>query len=103
YRCMYKGNMLLTDIVHQFLQDIGTEYVYGIPGSPIVPIYHTLLESDSIKMITTRLETNAISMASGVSRSSMKTGICLVTTGPGSALIIDGLLDAIKDRVPIIA
>ena len=40
----------------QIMEDEGVEYVFGIPGAAILPLYHALSKSDNIKHVIVRHE-----------------------------------------------
>ena len=49
-----------------------------------------------------RHEQGAVHMAEGYARSTGKTGVVLVTSGPGATNAVTGLTDALMDSVPLI-
>ena len=80
----------------------GVEVVFGYPGATICPAYDALLDSP-IKHILVRQEQGAAHMASGYSRVSGKTGVCMVTSGPGATNLITGIATAYMDSIPMVA
>jgi len=87
----------LVDIIHQQ----GVEYIFGLPGGKAIPIFDALVNSP-IKLVLTRHEQGATHMADGYARSTGKTGVALVTSGPGATNTITGLFTAQMDSVPIV-
>lgn len=82
------------------LENINT--IFGYPGAAICPFYDALLDSD-IRHILTRNEQGAAHAASGYSRVTGKTGVCVVTSGPGATNLITGIATAYSDSIPMVA
>ncbi|MDE7471386.1 MAG: biosynthetic-type acetolactate synthase large subunit [Paramuribaculum sp.] len=81
----------------------GVDRVFGYPGGAIIPVYDTLYSySDKITHILTRHEQGAIHAAQGYARASNRTGVVIVTSGPGAANVITGLSDANIDSTPLV-
>ncbi len=76
--------------------------VFGYPGAAISPFYDALLESE-ISHILTRHEQGAAHGASGYSRATGKTGVCVATSGPGATNLITGIATAYMDSIPLVA
>lgn len=76
--------------------------IFGYPGAAICPFYDALLDSQ-IKHILTRHEQGAAHAASGYSRTTGKTGVCVATSGPGATNLITGIATAYMDSIPMIA
>lgn len=94
----YNGAKLLVDcLVKQ-----GVEFVFGLPGAKIDAVFDALLDS-SIKLITCRHEQNAAFMAGIYGRLTGKPGVVLVTSGPGVANLVTGLLTANTEGDPVVA
>ncbi len=90
------------EIVLKSLAEQGVEVVFGYPGGAVLPIYDTLFKQNSIKHVLVRQEGGAIHAAEGYARSTGKTGVVLVTSGPGATNVVTGLTDAMMDSVPIV-
>ncbi|AEY68152.1 biosynthetic-type acetolactate synthase large subunit [Clostridium sp. BNL1100] len=82
------------------LENITT--IFGYPGAAICPFYDALLDSD-INHILTRNEQGAAHAASGYSRVTGKTGVCVATSGPGATNLITGIATAYSDSIPMVA
>lgn len=78
------------------------DYLFGIPGGSVLPIFDRLYDSP-LKFILTRHEQGAAHMADGFARSTGKVGVCLATSGPGAANLTTGLATAYMDSVPVVA
>lgn len=81
----------------------GVDRVFGYPGGAIIPVYDTLYDySDRITHVLTRHEQGAIHAAQGYARATLRTGVVIVTSGPGAANTITGLSDANIDSTPLV-
>jgi acetolactate synthase-1/2/3 large subunit len=77
--------------------------LFGIPGGVVIPLFDALYGDKTIRLISTKHEQGAIHAADGYARSSGKTGVCVVTSGPGATNIVTGLATAYMDSIPIVA
>lgn len=89
-------------ILMRVLHAQGIEVIFGYPGGAVLPIYDALYQQDKIKHILVRHEQAAVHAAEGYARSTGKTGVVLVTSGPGATNAVTGLLDALMDSVPLV-
>jgi acetolactate synthase-1/2/3 large subunit len=80
----------------------GTNIIFGYPGAAICPFYDALLDSKIIHILT-RHEQGAAHAASGYARVTGKTGVCVVTSGPGATNLITGIATAYSDSIPMVA
>ena len=89
-------------LIVRYLERLGVEYVFGIPGAHILPVYNALYDSP-IKSILTKHEQGASFMAGGYARQSGKVGVCIATAGPGATNLVTGLANAYMDHLPVLA
>ena len=66
-----------------------------------MPIFDSILDS-KIELILTRHEQGATHMADGYARTTGKTGVVMVTSGPGATNTVTGLLTAHMDSAPMV-
>jgi acetolactate synthase-1/2/3 large subunit len=90
------------EIVIRCLQEEGVEYVFGYPGGAVLFIYDELFKQDKVRHVLVRHEQGAVHAADGYSRSSKKTGVCLVTSGPGVTNAVTGIATAYMDSIPLV-
>uniref|UniRef100_UPI002624B0E5 biosynthetic-type acetolactate synthase large subunit n=1 Tax=Companilactobacillus sp. TaxID=2767905 RepID=UPI002624B0E5 len=83
------------------LVDHNVEMLFGYPGGAVLPIYDTLLTS-SFRNILTRHEQGAAHAAEGYAKVTGRTGVILVTSGPGASNAITGIADAMMDSIPLV-
>ena len=84
------------------LEDQGVEVIFGYPGGAVLPIYDEIFKNNRIRHILVRHEQAAVHAAEGYARSTGKTGVVLVTSGPGATNAVTGLTDALMDSIPIV-
>jgi acetolactate synthase-1/2/3 large subunit len=81
----------------------GVDTIFGYPGGAIMPTYDALYDYiDRLNHILVRHEQGAGHAAQGYARVSGRTGICLVTSGPGGTNLITPIADAIIDCTPLV-
>lgn len=91
-----------SDMIIRFLKDEGVKYVYGYPGGAALHIYDALFRQKDVKHILVRHEQAATHMADGYARASGKTGVVLVTSGPGATNAVTGIATAYMDSIPMV-
>ena len=81
----------------------GVDVMFGYPGGAIMPVFDSLYDQKGeIKHILVRHEQGAVHAAQGYARVSKKTGVALVTSGPGATNTITGITDAMMDSTPLV-
>ncbi len=90
------------EIVVRCLQEEGVEYIFGYPGGAVLFIYDELFKQDKVKHVLVRHEQGAVHAADGYSRSSLKVGVALVTSGPGVTNAVTGIATAYMDSIPMV-
>lgn len=90
------------EILVQFLEDEGVEFLFGYPGGAVLHIYDELYKRDKIKHILVRHEQGATHAADGYARATGKTGVVLVTSGPGATNAVTGIATAYLDSIPMV-
>ncbi len=85
----------------ELLLEENTEVVFGYPGGVVLPIFDALYDSE-LEFILTRHEQNSAHAADAYSRSTGKTGVVLVTSGPGACNTITGIATAYMDSIPMV-
>ena len=94
------------DLLVAYLNQLGVEYVFGVPGGAIEPLYNALARSErrcGARAVVARHETGAAFMADGYARNTGKLGVCCSTTGPGATNMITGVASAYENNVPMLA
>jgi len=83
------------------LEAEGVEYIFGIPGGPLMPLYEAMHDSGRIKPIISKHEEGGAFMADGYARVRGGLGVCCATTGPGATNALTGIACAHVDSVPV--
>ena len=98
--------MSLIEAILQCFEEAGVEYVFGVPGGAVEPIYNALARSGrrgGPRAVVARHESGAAFMADGYARETGKLGVCLATSGPGATNLITGVACAYENNVPLLA
>jgi acetolactate synthase-1/2/3 large subunit len=116
------------DLIISYLAQINVEYLFGVPGGAIEPLYNALARHmrqpaesagrylngtslvpvrqrgswSHIKPVIARHESGAAFMADGYARETGRLGVCCATTGPGATNLITGVASAYADRIPML-
>lgn len=95
----------VSDFILQRLYDWGVRRIYGYPGDGINAIMGAVERfKDKIEFVQVRHEEEAAFMASAHAKySGGELGVCLATSGPGAIHLLNGLYDARKDHMPVLA
>ncbi|MEK6651915.1 MAG: biosynthetic-type acetolactate synthase large subunit [Nitrospirota bacterium] len=90
------------EILIESLKKEGVKYIFGYPGGVVLNIFDHLYENKDLSLILTRHEQGAVHAADGFARASGKTGVALVTSGPGATNTVTGIATASMDSIPIV-
>ena len=88
-------------IMMEVLKEEGVDTIFGFPGGVVIDLFDELAKTD-IQNILVRHEQGAVHAADGYARASGKTGVCLVTSGPGATNTITGIATAYMDSIPMV-
>ncbi|MDD5475361.1 MAG: biosynthetic-type acetolactate synthase large subunit [Syntrophales bacterium] len=88
-------------ILIRSLMDEGVDTIFGYPGGSVLDIYDELFKSP-MRHILVRHEQGAAHAADGYARASGRTGVCLVTSGPGATNTVTGIATAFLDSIPMV-
>ncbi|MBT3058635.1 MAG: thiamine pyrophosphate-binding protein [Candidatus Thiodiazotropha sp.] len=92
----------VSEFIVRYLERMGIDAIFGMPGAHILPIYDALYDS-TIQSILAKHEQGAAFMAGGYAKASAKVAACIATAGPGATNLITGIANAHADRQPVIA
>ena len=94
-----------TDLLVAYLEQIGVEFVFGVPGGAIEPLYNALARSarrGGPRPVVARHESGAAFMADGYARETGRIGVCCATSGPGATNLITGVACAYENEIPLL-
>jgi len=97
--------MEIADLLLAYLDQMEVEYVFGVPGGAIEPLFNALARSGrrgGVRHILARHEAGAAHMADGYARETGKIGVCCATTGPGTTNLITGVACAYDNNIPLL-
>ena len=81
----------------------GVNTVFAYPGGSIIKVFDALYDHrKDLKQILVRHEQGAAHAAQGYARVSGRTGVAIVTSGPGATNTITGISDAMLDSTPLV-
>jgi len=88
-------------ILMKVFEEEGVDTIFGYPGGAVLDIYDAL-DRTEIRHILVRHEQGAVHAADGYARAANKTGVCLVTSGPGATNTVTGIASAYMDSIPMV-
>ncbi|TCJ13505.1 thiamine pyrophosphate-binding protein [Parasulfuritortus cantonensis] len=91
----------VSQLIVRFMERLGVECLFGIPGAHILPVYDSLYDS-GIRHVLAKHEQGAAFMAGGYARASGKVGACITTAGPGATNLVTGIANAYADKLPVL-
>lgn len=95
-------NKTVASALVESLVELGVDSVFGYPGASVLSIYNELANTNEIKHYLVRHEQAAVHAAEGYARVSGKTGVVLVTSGPGFTNTVTGIANAYADSTPLV-
>ncbi|GFE92034.1 ubiquinone-dependent pyruvate dehydrogenase [Acetobacter persici] len=98
---MAKPNV--SDVIVQTLATAGVDAIYGVVGDSLNGITDSLLKHKSIRWVHVRHEEVAAFAAAGAAHVTGRLAVCAGSCGPGNLHLINGLYDAHRSRVPVLA
>ncbi|GAB6042932.1 thiamine pyrophosphate-binding protein [Endothiovibrio diazotrophicus] len=91
----------VSELVVRYLERLGIDTLFGVPGAHILPVYDALHDS-TVQAVLAKHEQGAAFMAGGYARASGRIGACITTAGPGATNLVTGIANAYADRLPIL-
>ena len=92
----------VSELIVRFMERLGIDHVFGMPGAHILPVYDALYGSPHIRSVLVKHEQGAAFMAGGYARASGRVGACLTTAGPGATNLVTGIANAYVDKQPLL-
>lgn len=100
--CLLTNTKSRANVLVNTLIELGVDKIFGYPGAAVLSIYNELSKTNNICHYLVRHEQAALHAAEGYARVSGKTGVVLVTSGPGFTNTITGIANAYADSVPLV-
>ena len=95
-------NISVSELIVRYLERLGIDHIFGMPGAHVLPIYDCLHDS-GVKSVLVKHEQGAAFMAGGYARLSHQPSACIATAGPGATNLITGIANAYAERLPVLA
>lgn len=84
------------------LSEAGVDTYFGVPGGPIISVFHQVLLEDGVRLVEPRHETGGAFAAMGYHRATGRVPGLIVTAGPGITNAVTGVAAAFAERVPMV-
>jgi pyruvate dehydrogenase (quinone) len=93
----------VSDLIVETLKRAGVRRVYGLPGDSLNGFTDALYREGSIAWLHVRHEEAAAFAAAADAAVTGELAVCAASCGPGNLHLINGLYDAHRSRVPVLA
>ncbi|GAA3531559.1 thiamine pyrophosphate-binding protein [Amycolatopsis ultiminotia] len=98
------------DVVVETLRALGADTVFGLPGQHALGLFEALRRTDSLRLVTSRVENNLAFAADGHARARLTADPhgpvpvtpMVVSTGPGALLTLASLQESRAASVPVL-
>lgn len=95
-------NLTISEVIVKQMELAGVKRIYGLIGDSLNRLGQAVMNS-SLEWIAVRHEEVAAYAAAGEAETSGKLAVCAGTCGPGSIHLINGLYEANRNQVPVLA
>lgn len=93
----------VAETIVEIIEDAGVERVYGLPGDSLNGFTDAIRRSDGVSWQHVRHEETAAFAAAAEAALTGELTVCAGSCGPGNLHLINGLYDANRSRVPVLA
>jgi pyruvate dehydrogenase (quinone) len=93
----------ISDLIVETLKNSGVQRVYGLPGDSLNGFTDALRRDGTLSWQHVRHEEAAAFAAAGEAAVTGELAVCAASCGPGNLHLINGLFDANRSRVPVLA
>ncbi len=91
-----------TQLFVKALIEEGVDTLFAYPGGMAIDLFDALYGETAFRVVLPRHEQALVHAADGYARATGKTGVCLVTSGPGATNLVTGIATANYDSVPLV-
>ena len=91
------------EIIMDAMKQEGVEIIFGFPGGAIIDVFDVMNRPGMPRFVLVRHEQAAGHAADGYARATGKTGVCMVTSGPGATNLCTAIATAYMDSIPMVA
>jgi pyruvate dehydrogenase (quinone) len=93
----------VAELIVRGLADLGVRTLWGVVGDALNPVTDAIRREERLEWIGVRHEEAGAFAAGAQAHLGAPIGVCMGTVGPGSIHLLNGLYDAKKSRVPVLA
>jgi len=93
----------IADLIVDTLKACGVRRIYGLPGDSLNGLTDALRRDGGIDWLHVRHEEAAAFAAAGEAAITGELAVCAASCGPGNLHLINGLFDAQRSRLPVLA
>ena len=93
----------VAELLVESLAEHGVSSVWGVVGDALNPVTDAIRREDRVEWIGVRHEEAGAFAAGAQAAITGRLGVCMGTVGPGAIHLLNGLYDAAKSRVPVLA
>ena len=93
----------VAELLIETLAEHGVTQVWGVVGDALNPVTDAIRREDRVEWVGVRHEEVGAFAAGAQAQLSGRLGVCMGTVGPGAIHLLNGLYDAKKSRVPLLA
>ncbi|MEZ2347203.1 ubiquinone-dependent pyruvate dehydrogenase [Terriglobus sp. RCC_193] len=93
----------VAEVLIETLVQVGVKRVYGLPGDSLNAVTDTIRKRNDIQWVHVRNEEAAAFAAGAEAHLTGEITVCAGSCGPGNLHFINGLYDAHRSRVPVLA
>src|SRR6516165_1490108 len=93
----------IADLLAKTLADAGVQRIWGVTGDSLNGLNDSLLRLGRIRWMHVRHEEVAAFAAGAEAAVTGELAVCAGSCGPGNLHLINGLFDANRSRVPVLA
>jgi pyruvate dehydrogenase (quinone) len=97
------GRRTVADLLIATLKASGVQRIYGLPGDSLNGLTDALRRDGELTWQHVRHEEAAALAAAGEAATTGRLAVCAASCGPGNLHLINGLFDAQRSRVPVLA
>ena len=97
------ANKRVADVLVDTLVAAGVKNVYGLAGDSLNELPFRSARGNNIRWISVRHEESAAFAAGAEAHLTGRLAVCAGSCGPGNLHLINGLYDAHRSRVPVLA
>ncbi|MCZ4320032.1 thiamine pyrophosphate-binding protein [Aequorivita viscosa] len=95
--------MNVSEQILEILKNVGVTQIWGVTGDALNTFTDAIRDGDGIKWNAVRHEENGAFAACAEAQMTDNLAVCAGTVGPGTLHLINGLYNAKKERVPVLA